>query len=769
MKIYLIIIVSNIFLINSLLNFSDDNFYIDILLKVFSSAYQNCSDSLFENTPNDTIKKSLTRYPYIIDHIGKTINDLGDEIECLKAFTKTNYVIYYTDIKFFLNAKDERFIKFLELKNFCVGACLPEKCNDTFQEILGYLMNSSSDIYTIEKYENTKEDKDYLKPFLWFIVIYLDVKLIFGIIRLIFFPKGYDKYAVKLLKDKEVIPGFEFNNDDKSENDFNKEKLILFNEDSNIDEYNPNFDFTSSFPFYLRFMRFLDLFNDIHYFFSRRNRYFNDNGLESLNFMKAIILYLIIFANTFNSLIVLPSKDILNESFFESNNIHFYLLSNVSLNYWIFLEAAYTSYKLMIFIKTQMYLYYKNKNLSFNLIFIYAKFIFLFIPKIATFIFCFYYFYYDVKKFKNLFSAEITFRYITEQVIYNNNTITCHQKPFNIFTDLLIFSNNANNFNLCFDFTFVYFNIFFCSFCSMILLYFAFLFRKKIFEIFLIIINLGLFIYLMLIVDDKKTKGKDIVYTIYHFKGQEYTIKIFHLSLLVYNLGFIFGIIYFNYNNNKNLFAKKNKILKLINENKKNVKNSKNDKKNGINLNYYPLSFFNGFLKYLHNLSFEIKFIIILICMIVMFFISVIFQYIFKKKEDYYNSTENYYKTLEENDLRKYYFLFGKHAFILIFFIINLILMTLPKKGLYKTLVKLKLNNALSKTGFTFICLYQIIVYFSFTGFLVKIKFNLTAFVLISIGNFLIVFIFCLLLDILFELPIRIIIKKILRLGKKKK
>lgn len=117
--------------------------------------------------------------------------------------------------------------------------------------------------------------------------------------------------------------------------------------------------------------------------------------------MKAIILYLIIFSNTFNSLMVLPSKDILNLNFFRSYSINFYLLSNVSLNYWIFLEAAYTSYKLLIFIKAQMYLYYKNKKKNFylNLIVIYGKFIFLFIPKVATFIFCYFFF---ILTFKNL-------------------------------------------------------------------------------------------------------------------------------------------------------------------------------------------------------------------------------------------------------------------------------------------------------------------------------------------------------------------------------
>ena len=760
MKIYLIILSTIFLAFISLINSqeNDDYFHIEILFTIFNKTYGECSESLMKSMQYDKIKQSLTKYPYIVDNIGKSLNDLGDEIECLNAFTETNYVIATIKNNSFNNDDDMKLINFFNITNFCVGACLLRNCSDSFKNILGKLMNIS-DIEICEDSEKDQEN-NYLINLIISIFVYLLVKLIVGIIRLICFPKGYDKYAVKLLKDKGIAANFKSNNNENSDNDFNREKLISFNDDSNISEYDPNYDFSSSFPFYLRIMRFFDLFNDIHYFFSRRNRYFNDNGLESLNFMKAIILYLIIFTNTFNSLMVLPSKDILNKSFLKSNSIIFYLLFNASLNYWIFLEAAYTSYKLLIFIKTQMYLYYKNKNFYFNLLVIYGKFILLFIPKVATFILCYYFFYFDVQKFKSLFQAKTTFKYITEKVIYNNNITTCHQNYNNIFTSLLIFSNNINKFKSCFDFTFINFNIFLCSFCSMILLYFAFIIRRKIFEIFLIIVNLVLFIGLMFIVDDPYIpKNKTIDFTFYHLKGQEYTIKIFHLSLLVYNLGFIFGILYFNYNNNKNLFTKKNKNLKKINEKNKSLQKGNNDKINEFNLNYYPLSFLNTLLKFIHNLNFGIKTIIILICSIVMFIPSYVFRTYIKEKIN-----EGF--KLEKTS--KFYFLFGKHIFIIFFFIINLILITLPKKGLYKTLVKLRLNNALSKTGFTIICLYQILAYFSFTGFLVKIKFNLSTFILISIGNFLIVFNFCLFLNIIFELPIRMIIKKIIRFKKSK-
>ena len=124
---------------------------------------------------------------------------------------------------------------------------------------------------------------------------------------------------------------------------------------------------------------------------------------------------------------------------------------------------------------------------------------------------------------------------------------------------------------------------------------------------------------------------------------------------------------------------------------------------------------------------------------------------------------------MEFNWVLKGYFLFEKHIFLILFFIICLILITMRQKGIFKSLSKSTLITAISRAGFTMVCLSYIIVNFSFSGYLVKIKFNIPTFIIISIGNFLIVFVICLLINIVFELPIRIFIKKILRLNNKNK
>ena len=159
-----------------------------------------------------------------------------------------------------------------------------------------------------------------------------------------------------------------------------------------------SFDLESYYPLYLKVLRFFDIFNDVKLFSTKKNRYFNDNGLESINLCRAIVLYFIIFFSTFRSLFELPSRDILNQSFFSSFLIFIFRLSTHSLISWIFLESSYTSYKLMHLINSQMLVYYQkdqinsNKKLYFKLLFIYGKFMILFIPKICVFMFLYYFF-----------------------------------------------------------------------------------------------------------------------------------------------------------------------------------------------------------------------------------------------------------------------------------------------------------------------------------------------------------------------------------------
>ena len=421
---------------------------------------------------------------------------------------------------------------------------------------------------------------------------------------------------------------------------------------------------------------------------TRRNRYYNDDGLEIIILLRTIVLFFFIFNTTFNSLLNFPSRDILNKAFFSSNSLFFYRFSTNSGICWIFLEAAFSTYKLMKFIEKKMKEYNQGNNFKgyfTNLIIIYGQFLFLFIPKICIFIFCYLIFYTDIKKFICIFSYKAFFRHIVEYRITNN--IKCNKETSLIFSSLFTFTKNADNFNKCYDFTFIYFNIFYCFLFSMISTFIILLVKKSIFEIYLIVSYLFFFMGLIIIVEDDKYKAKkekSNLYSYYHFKGQEYTTKIAYLTLVFYTLGLIFGILCYNYDNlKKNWNPRKNKqknkksvinnMLRdtnsmeefnndINNKKSENIYNMRNallsapsiKRKNSKNkmqyerIKYFPLSFLTNTLKSINGLKPRSKIIIIIICLIVQLFLSFFFKLYSEITKDSrrgkYNDVFNYNK-----------------------------------------------------------------------------------------------------------------------------
>lgn len=770
--------------------------YSDLISDIFTTYYEKCGYDIERMYPRYYNIEEPNQFPMLLKLIGLNVNGIEDEIECLNSYNNTFYIMAIIKVESFTNPDDQILLNFLNLHQFTVSACATESCKDPLTNFADLFanFNNKQNIDNSESKDKEKaniiNDKEeeaknpsenkVFKKFFNVLIAYIIIKFILGIIRLIRMPKGYDKYVNKLLNENKI------ENIQNNENNSLKEKESEENKEQQ--GYNDKYDLTSKFPIYLRIWRFFDFFNDYMLLSTKNNRYYNDNGLEVINFLRAIVLYFYIFSTTFTTLLGLPSKDILNKAFFSSNSLFFYRFSSNATVCWIFLEAAFTSYKLMQFIKTKMKEYQKFKNYYIKLLIIFGEFILLFIPKICIFIFCYFIFYYDIMKFKNWFSTKTIYRYVIKQIITKD--IVCENTASLIFKPFFTFTNDAADFKKCYDFTFVYINIFYYILIFIVSLYIIFVFRKPIIEIFFIFFYFVFFIGLMYTVDesnriDKEKWDKDI-YSYYHFKGQDYTTKIFYLAIGVYNLGFILGILCFHYEIFKKKWRKKSKNIKnnnLINENR--INNSIASEGTGNTLNniqykqkiYYPLLFLYYTLKWYKKIKFSIKILIIIICLSLQIFIACfykIYSEITKKsfsenEKNAPNFNGNHSLKMEFDDVLKFYFLFERHIFLILFFIISITLITLPKRGLFKKLIDSTFITAVSRAGFTIICLSYILTNLSFCGFIIKIKFSIPTFFIISIGNFLIIFVVCILINIVFELPLRIFIKKILRLVSDKK
>ena len=785
--------------------------YLELAFEIFKELDKKCHDEIKEMIDEKNIPQSSRKYPWIIDVMGKGLNDLGDEVECTKYLSNTTYILAELLSFNYIYPDEEKLVNFLEIKNYTFGICLMENCKNSFEKYLikvlqfvNTVSNKTNDDLNeniVHYFDiNNKPQSEYKKNIIIIFFIYIAIKLLIGYARLIILPKGYDKHVAENLQKHGKLENIDLEeNTSFFQKDTKNEILMnLINEESDTKEYNPKYDLSAYYSIKLKITQFFDLFNDINLLSTKRNRYFNDNGLEIIVFMRAIVIYFLIFSGTFYTLVSIPSIEIFNKTFFNSLLIFFYKISINSLTCWTVLEAAYTIYKLMYFIKAKRYEYYvNNKRYSdIKLVIIYGKFILLFIPKICIFFLIYYFYYYKPEDFTALIKAEKIFNYIIKKVFQKG--INVENNPVSLLFSSF-FSRNINDYNNLYEFIYLYFNILVCTLLFMILIFFSFLFRSKIFEIIIILLNLVCFFgSIFLIYDDKvypKNDNEKLEYKYYHLVGQQYSTKVSYCLLGFYHLGVILGFLCFHYDNNKyNFNLNQNEIVNYeqmnkldksqTNYNDENVNDNDNESdykmeindtsgirtKSGstyskksfreFNINYYPLSFLNNFLSWLNNIGDTIKIIIILICIIFIIALSLAFQL-------YINITDPNFE-IEFSYTLKIYFLFEKHLFIIFFFIINVILLTLPKNGFLKSLINSNFIIAISRTGFTITCLNYFSHYFSYCFFFIKVKYHIPTFILISIGNYLIIFILCFLFNIVFELPLRIIIKQLLRINKKK-
>ena len=799
---------------------SDISFLIDLLKFTNSTKYIDCIKNVVE--PLLSLESWKTyKYHWFFDYSGKIENDLGNELECLKTIGATYFQIEI-NVKEHQREEENELTHFLELNKFDFGFCFPLLCKNYIRDLVSinesyYGKGIYSNVFNItvdkisylESYSpNDKNSNNIIiEIFQYIFVILICIKLLIGIFRFFCFPKGYEKHGVLLyLKNKgESVYNLIDNKSNKVKNEINT-ALIQVNEEYELNDNDP-LTFESYIPWHIKIIRFFDLFSNIYLFFSNRNRYFNDNGLELLIFMRFLVLYFYIFVNTINSITKLPVKDILNTRFFNSYWFIFYKLSTQAVTCWIILEGAYTFFKLLKYIKADLYKYYKEHP-SYNMDIVYCgkiaktiiKFQLLQIPKIIMFFLSFLIFYKFKEFFQFLFKFSTTFQYFAKNILEQKSCYNQNSTYFSLFSlvgRLFSISFDIGEYE-CSEFTFIYGNMLFSYLFVTIIIFFSFLFKSTIFDVIMIIINI---ISFFVTASFQKHQNKE--YLFYDVKGAIFSIKYFFLFVNFYYFGYILGLLYFHYDNiNKKPIIEREYNLILSKENPKSRISSKDeistlndnsskksekseeeknnvisDKKisitninedskldagetqkilniNEFDLPFYPLVFFKNFLLILESLSLAKKYCIIFICIFLILLLSS-FHNIFIGKNGY---------KFDHNWISILMFKYEKHFFTLFFFIINITVMTLPKTGFIYDAMKFKLFTAVTRVGFLIICLGENMVYIIFCLFLFKMKLYFPTIILFAIGNFLLIFVISILFNILFELPIRIIIKKIARM-----
>ena len=408
----------------------------------FDSDLFTCLENMYDSY---VIFNSSGTYIFL-ESSGKGMNDFGNEHYCrhsgiieknenkssIDKIIKPNYYIlqaYLDNATKMTNDEDHLFVSFYDQPCFFVGICLPFNCSNILDKIVNSsdfrsfmyknLFLSNFTLYngniTFQKYENELKAPGH-KIKISFYIIFL-IKFGFGILKFLFFNKGYERCIKKNNKKKNLdelkidSDNEKINKDDnKNENEENehssssdkikslkgnnsKEELeneyfrytygISTKEEDDL--FNPFYDNEKDLPIFIKIIKILDLFDNIKYLISVSNKYYNSCCIKRIYPIKMLVLVLSITLQLMINQTVLPSSSFLNASVYTQGVFFLIKISVFSSVFWIVLDAMDAGFKLMSFIKKK-----KRTEKSGEIGFLsFAQFLLLFIPKIFLFLLCY--------------------------------------------------------------------------------------------------------------------------------------------------------------------------------------------------------------------------------------------------------------------------------------------------------------------------------------------------------------------------------------------
>ena len=723
---------------------------------------------------------------FTFHNTGKTISDIGNERECLNNDTFSYFQVrfYLKDLTKLSNIEDEPVMDFLEQNFFYVGFCFLAICNNTFINIVNHdklfrkYINEELKIDQIFihffKKDSDKNNLFTLLPECF--GIFILIKIIIGIVRLIIYPDGYEaefnkNYSesievyekntienknnlTKDLNDNNKINGIDnLNINGNLQNNIQRMTLISKSNSDESSQYNPEFDNENKFPIKLKTIKLLDLFDNIHNLTSQYNRFYNSNRINQLATIKSIIMYFLIFNYIISTNKDLPGKYFLISHFYKSPFFFFVKLSIHATTSWIMIDAAISSFKLMNYIETELLI---NPKTQISILCLF-KFWLLSIPKIVLFFLIYYVFHIYAKYFESFTDSKSMFDFYND---YVQNGYYCYKHPSSIFSPKFFYIDFFENkikdiyskyevpspfFNNCFGFVNIYENEFYFFIIMIILIYFLIKYRKRRLEkiifisgIFYVVL-IPIFNYILITHSGLYTYPKN--YKLSHILGENYSIKYPHLTICYYFFGFIIGICYF-YNFH-------NKYYQDINIDKEKIKE--------VNKNL-PFYFCQNIVNKLKNLSARIKIILFWILV----FIILLLCFNFTLIQILYENEEKEL-LFEFNSFCLFIFHSEKFLYGIAFFFLNLIIIVYPQDSLIQEILSIKNFVVFERVSFCFNCVSQTMISVIFISFVNQYKIGYLNSFFMTIGIYLLLFLLSLILTIVIEYPIRIFIKWLTR------
>lgn len=696
----------------------------------------------------DTINKCFNSFynlEELLEYSGKEIGDIGNEKKCVEKDDLIYFLyLFKFDYNLIGNADDKNGKLFLGYNTYFWGLCLIKNCTDAFlfifnnpnnklNQTIGEFNTSSAKIFISRKNENysqifenkyqigndnkticnNQNRKKIYDVLLLCFKIYLIIIVLFTFLKMMFFFSNDNEKKDSDIFGDDFSENYDFNTSfskkpNKSNKIFNKE---IINQDINMKKYIK----------IIQFLSYFDLLYNNSLFLSFKNKYYNGSSLGIIGFIRMIIMFFIVFKFVFFfSTNVFIQNDIMDLQKYQSSLFIFVKLSFFSSISWIVLDGTIFGFKFSSFIKKE------QKTLNINVITILKYYLYL-IPKI--FVFLIIYIYFDILCIYDK-KSNILQNYYT----YLKQQYKCFEKPFKI---LLTYSFNINNNyfnnyeNQCYGYTFILINEFYSIIILSIIVLLSYKLKSKIIDClftFLLIINLFTIQYFYF----KDNHTKDYKYIEMNiFFGQNFYEKYTHLFFSVFFLGFLIGNIIFYYHDI---------VSSTYNSNE-----------------FIPFSFTIDIMNIINNLEFLTKSIISIILSVILIFISYIplfFKNYFGKIED----NENL-EIQKKINILLYVDIYEKAIFIIIFSILLIFLKLIFEHSFLSSFLQSKFIFTFEKIKIVFFCFIETFLGYSFTLFKFKFDFTYRNLIYISFGLYVLAFIFCYSITLLFEFPIIKIIK----------
>ena len=496
----------------------------------------------------------------LIKYSSKSFPDYGDEEGCLSNNSDNAFILL--TIKYYANNPNSysgkfKFLPFISKGFTFYGLCMEnsEDCTLDFYSNLENIFNNKSftlnglETGIMKAFVHTKNDSENKKMgnrtvigiFYALLILYLLMRILVWIFGYRFFKEKEENSSDKI-KDEEESSSSEEEDEDESYSQTNTkeqtdDKKELLEKKEKVVQISKK-NIYNKFYFFYKFCSFAESFKLL--FKREGNTLFKENDLYFIIFFRFLALFIKIMQANFNYVMHNPSKEINNTNLIDSDIVSLLKYASFSDIIFIMAESTMVSYKLMSFIKK-----YADRKAgpSFGL---FLNFFLRVIPSVFIIIILFMTFYFWNDIIIILFTIIGSDYYSTKIQNMKENLLNCYS-CLNDLSNLIPFYMHYNNFTShtnnnesCFKFMIVMVNLFYCYCICILLTYISFKIKKKIFDIIISII----FLICFFLPHEISCDYLDY-FNINMLSGELCSITYTHFFIKYYFFGFLIGIALF--------------------------------------------------------------------------------------------------------------------------------------------------------------------------------------------------------------------------------